>query len=249
MAAGDPLQPFLHGDPLTPSGAGPATLAGAIGHEFTRPELAAEALTHRSALDRRPELKATFPHGNERLEFLGDRVLSLAMADLLLRRFPHEREGELNRRHAAMVQAATLVKVAGAIGLGAWIELGESERAQGLVKPNILADALEALLGAIFLDAGFAAAAACVERLWDHLLSQHPAALRDPKTALQEWAQARRLPLPDYREVGREGPAHAPVFVVDVAIKGHEPGRGRGGSKREAERLAAMAMLERLDTT
>ena len=247
MAAGDPLQPFLHGDPLTPSGADPQALAGAIGHEFARPELAAEALTHRSALDRHPERKAAFPHGNERLEFLGDRVLSLAMADLLLRRFPNEREGELNRRHAAMVQAATLVKVAEGIGLGALIGLGDSERAQGVVKPNILADALEALLGAIFLDAGFAAAAACVERLWAELLSLHPAATRDPKTALQEWAQARRLPLPYYREVGREGPAHAPIFVVDVAIKGHEPGRGRGGSKREAERLAAMAMLERLD--
>ena len=249
MAASDPLQSLLHGDPLTPAGADLAGLAGVIGQEFVRPELATEALTHRSALDRHARLKAAFPHGNERLEFLGDRVLSLAMADLLLRRFPHEREGELNRRHAAMVQAGTLVKIATTIDLGTWIGLGESERAQGVVKPNILADALEALLGAIFLDSGFAAAAACVERLWSDLLSQHPAATRDPKTALQEWAQARRLPLPDYREVGREGPAHAPVFVVDVAIKGHEPGRGRGGSKREAERLAAVALLERLGPT
>ncbi len=259
MAAGDPFQPLLHGDPLKPDDVDPSTddvdltaLAETVGHVFARVELAAEALTHRSALDRQPELKAAFPHGNERLEFLGDRVLSLAMADVLLRHFPHEREGELARRHAAMVRAATLVEIAEALGLGVHIRLGDSERAQGsaaggAVKPTILADALEALLGAVFLDAGFAAAAACVERLWRDRLDSRATAPRDAKTALQEWAQARRLPLPDYREVGREGPAHSPVFVVDVAIKGHEPGQGRAGNKREAERLAAIALLERLN--
>jgi ribonuclease-3 len=223
-----------------------AALSREIGHDFATAELAAEALTHRSALDRQPKLKAAFPNGNERLEFLGDRVLSLAMADLLLRRFPHEREGELARRHAALVQAGTLVEIAEAIGMGAHIRLGDSERV-GMVKPNILADALEALLGAIFLDAGFAGAATCIERLWGERLDSQVVAPRDPKTALQEWVQARRLALPAYREVGREGPAHAPVFVVDVAITGHEPARGRGGSKREAERLAALALLEALE--
>jgi ribonuclease-3 len=255
MARGDPLQPLFHGHPLTSRDARSSTfdvdlaaLTKGIGHAFTRSELAAEALTHRSALDRQAELKAAFPHGNERLEFLGDRVLSLAMAELLLRRFPHEREGELARRHAAAVRAGTLVEIAEEIGLGAHIRLGDSEKARnGVVKPNILADALEALLGAVFLDAGFAAAAASIERLWGERLSSHATAPRDPKTTLQEWAQARRLPLPAYKEVGREGPAHAPVFVVDVTIKGHEPSRGRGGSKREAERLAASALLERLD--
>ena len=238
MAAGDPLQPLLHGDPLKP------TLLD-LGHDFARPELLAEALTHRSALDRQPDLKAALPHGNERLEFLGDRVLSLAMADLLLRRFPHEREGDLARRHANLVRAATLAEIAAEIDLGAHIHLGDSET-QPEVRPTILADALEAVLGAIFLDAGFAAAAACVERLWGERLSAMLAAPRDAKTTLQEWAQARRLPLPAYREVGREGPPHAPVFVVAVSIKGHEPGRGRAGNKREAERLAAVALLERL---
>jgi ribonuclease-3 len=254
MATGDPIQPLLHGDPLKPDDvdrsafdAALSALADGMGYSFAHVELVAEALTHRSALDRRPALKAAFPHGNERLEFLGDRVLSLAMADVLLRHFPHEREGELARRHAAMVRAATLVEIAEALGLGAHIRLGDSERAQGTVKPTILADALEALLGAVFLDAGFAAAAGCVEQLWRDRLDSRATAPRDAKTALQEWAQARRLPLPDYREVGRDGPAHAPVFVVDVAIKGHEPGRGRAGSKREAERLAAVALLERLN--
>jgi ribonuclease III len=250
MAAGDPLEPLLHGNQLSSTDVDPAALSKGLGHAFVRSELVAEALTHRSALDRRPELKAAFPHGNERLEFLGDRVLSLAMAELLLKRFPGEREGELARRHASLVRAETLVEIATAIGLGSHLRLGDSELAQGdKVKPNILADALEALLGAVLLDAGFAAAATCVQRLWGERVSEQVVAPRDPKTALQEWAQARRLPLPAYREVEREGPPHAPVFVVDVALKGHDPARGRGGSKREAERRAAITMLERLERT
>jgi ribonuclease-3 len=243
MASRDPLQPLLQGDPLKPTL--PESLPD-LGHDFARPELLAEALTHRSALDRQPDLKAAFPHGNERLEFLGDRVLSLAMADLLMRRFPHEHEGDLARRYSALVQASTLAEIAGAIGLGAALTLGDSERNEDGVRRTILADAMEAVLGALFLDAGFAAAAAVIERLWGERLSATLAAPRDAKTSLQEWAQARRLPLPSYREIGREGPAHAPVFVVDVSVKGHEPGLGRAGSKREAERLAAVALLERL---
>jgi ribonuclease-3 len=248
MAAGDSLQPLLPGDPLKPGDATLAALAKGIGHAFARPELAAEALTHRSALDRQPALKAAFPNGNERLEFLGDRVLSLAMADLLLRHFPQEREGELARRHNALVNADTLAEVAEAIGLGAQVVLGASEKGKG-VQPAILADALEALLGAIFLDAGFAVAAGVVERLFSDRLIAQETAPRDPKTELQEWAQARRLPLPKYREVDREGPVHAPVFVVDVVVKGLEPAQGRGGSKREAERLAAAVLLDRLART
>jgi len=253
MARGDSFQPLLHGNPQTTDvdrSAADADLAAGIGHAFARAELLAEALTHRSALDRQPELKATFPNGNERLEFLGDRVLSLAMSDLLLRRFPHEREGELARRHAALVKALTLVEIAEEIGIARYIRLGDSEKAaDGRVKPTILADAVEALLGAVFLDAGFDKASASVARLWGRRVDEHLSAPRDAKTTLQEWAQARRLPLPDYREVGREGPPHAPVFVVDVTVKGHEPGRGRGGSKREAERLAATALLERVEKT
>ncbi len=246
MARGDPLQSLLHGDPLTPAAVDLGALAQGLGHRFARAELAVEALTHRSALDRRPELKAAYPHGNERLEFLGDRVLSLAMADLLLRRFPHEREGDLARRHAALVQAATLIDIARATGLGSHIALSDSERQTGEVRPAILADAFEALLGAIYLDAGFEEAARCIELLWGERLNSETAP-RDPKTTLQEWAQARRLALPSYREVGREGPAHAPLFVVEVTIKGRDPARGRGGSKREAERLAAQSLLDQLE--
>lgn len=248
MAAGDSLQPLLPGDPLKPGDATLAALAKGIGHAFARPELAAEALTHRSALDRQPALKAAFPNGNERLEFLGDRVLSLAVADLLLRRFPHEREGELALRHNALVSAGPLAEVAESIGLGDHIVLGASEKGKG-IQPAILADSLEALLGAIFLDAGFEVAASVIERLFSDRLTAQRTAPRDPKTELQEWAQARRLPLPKYREIGREGPVHAPIFVVDVAVKDQEPAQGRGGSKREAERLAAAALLDRLVRT
>lgn len=250
MARGHSLQSLFHGNPLTVDDVDLSALSGGLKHVFARPRLAAEALTHRSALDRRPDLKLAFPHGNERLEFLGDRVLSLAVAASLLRRFPQEREGELARRHAALVRAETLVELATAAGLGSLIRLGDSERAHGgTVKPTILADALEALLGAIFLDSGFEAAAQCIENLWGERLDRQVVAPRDPKTALQEWVQARRLPLPSYNEVGREGPPHTPEFVIDVTIKGHEPARARGRSKREAERLAAAALLERLGGT
>jgi ribonuclease III len=185
MARGDTLEPLLHGNPLNSTDVDFAALSKGVGHVFVHPELASEALTHRSALDRRPELKAAFPNGNERLEFLGDRVLSLAMADLLLRRFPNEREGELARRHAALVRAETLVEIATEIGLGDHLSLGDSERTPGTnVRPNILADALEALLGAIFLDAGLEAAAASVAVLWGARLSSRVAVPRDPKTAL-----------------------------------------------------------------
>ncbi len=257
VAERDPLQPLLHGHPLSALAAdlaaNPAVdlaaLAAILGHTFRNAELAAEALTHRSALDGQPSLKVRFPNGNERLEFLGDRVLSLAMADFLLRRYPHEREGELARRHNAMVSAPTLAEVAESLGLGVYLSLGASEKSTEGVKPAILADAFEAVLGAIFLDAGFAIAAGVVERIFGSRLNAQVTAPRDPKTALQEWAQARRLPLPAYNEVGREGPAHAPIFVVEVMVKGQSPERGRAGSKREAERLAALALFERLDGT
>src|SRR5260370_41997315 len=145
MAAGDPLQSLLHGHPLRLSDASLAALATGIGHAFARPELAAEALTHRSALDRQPALKAAFPNGNERLEFLGDRVLALAMANLLLRRFPNEREGQLARRHAALVSARTLGEIAQAIGLRDHL-IGY--RGAPPATKAILSDMLEALLGA-----------------------------------------------------------------------------------------------------
>ena len=234
MAAGGrkPDRPLLHGNPLR------------LDHTFARPELLVEALTHRSALDRQPDLKAAFPHGNERLEFLGDRVLSLAMADLLLRRFPAEREGQLARRHAALVSARTLGEIAGTIGLR---DLMIGYRGAPPPTPAILADMLEALLGAVFVDAGFAAAAALVERLWDDRLASDTTAPRPPKTQLQEWAQGRGLALPVYRQIGREGSEHEPVFLVEVKVGTQPVAQGRGQTKRDAESAAASALLDQLN--
>jgi len=244
VAAGDPLQPFLHGDPLNDVDL--VALGASLGHRFANAALAVEALTHRGTLDRRADLKAAYPHGNERLEFLGDRVLSLAMADLLLRRFPAEREGQLARRHAALVSARTLAEIAAAIGLAdhriAW-------RGAPAATATILSDMLEALLGAVYLDAGYAAAAQVIERLWgDRLGSQH-AAPRPPKMHLQEWAQGRGLPLPSYRQVRREGSEHEPQFLVEVTVGDLEPAQGRGPTKRAAESAAAAQLLERLGGT
>jgi ribonuclease-3 len=246
MAAGHPLQSLLHGDPLKASDVDLAALAGKLGHDFSRRELAIEALTHRGALDRRPDLKAAFPYGNERLEFLGDRVLSLAMVDLLLRRFPQEREGQLARRHAALASARTLTEIARSIGLGDHLIAYPGAPP---ATPAILSDMLEALLGAIFLDAGFAAAAAAVERLWgERLGSAHPER-RPPKMQLQEWAQGRGLALPVYRQVGREGSEHEPVFLVEVKVGTLPAAQGRGQTKRDAESAAASALLEQLSKT
>jgi len=251
MANSDSLQPLLPGHPLKD---GPliqgdvdlASLGDRLGHSFNRAELAVEALTHRGTLDKRADLKAAFPHGNERLEFLGDRVLSLAMADLLLRRFPDEREGQLARRHAALVSARTLGEIANAIGLK---EHRITYKGAPAATPAILADMLEALLAAVFLDAGFVAAAAVIERLWgERLGSQHPAP-RPPKTQLQEWAQGRGLALPAYKQIGREGSEHEPVFLVEVKVGTLTPARGKGSTKRDAESAAATLMLEQLSKT
>jgi ribonuclease-3 len=243
MASGDTLQPLLHGNPLKPGDVDLAALGGKLGHSFKRAELAVEALTHRGTLDKRPDLKAAFPHGNERLEFLGDRVLSLAMADLLLRRFPDEREGQLARRHAMLVSARTLGEIANAIGLK---EHRIAYKGAPAATPAILADMLEALLAAVFLDAGFEAAAEVIERLWgERLGNQHPAP-RPPKTQLQEWAQGRGLALPAYKQIGREGSEHEPVFLVEVKVGALTPARGRGSTKRDAESAAATLMLEQL---
>lgn len=243
MAERGALQPLLHGHPLKPGDVDLEALASRIGYGFTRAELALEALTHRGTLDRRADLKDAFPHGNERLEFLGDRVLSLAMADLLLRRFPRDTEGQLARRHGALVSARTLGEIALEAGLP---EFRVTYRGAPEPTPAVLADMLEALLGAIFLDGGFAPAAETVQRLWGERLASDAAAPRPPKTQLQEWAQGRGLSLPAYREIGREGSEHEPVFQVEVTVRGQAPAQGRGVTKREAESAAAAALLERL---
>jgi ribonuclease-3 len=195
-----------------------------IGHAFARPELLTEALTHPSALpplkQGRRRARRTAPRGGyERLEFLGDRVLGLVIADLLWRGFEHEQEGPLPRRLTHLVRRDALARVADTIGLDQYLQLSPAEAAAGAARnPGILADVLEAVIAAIYLDGGFAAAFAFVERFWEPLIAEMEGPPRDPKTSLQEWAQARGLPLPDYRLIGTSGPDHAPHFTVAVRV-------------------------------
>jgi ribonuclease-3 len=211
-----------------------------LGHEFKRPQLLREALTHASAAARDAP-------GYERLEFLGDRVLALVVADLLLARFPHEREGALARRHAQLVRRETLVDIARAIGLGRFLILTRGEDDAGAREHDgVLADMLEAVIGALYLDGGIAAARTFLEAQWRPRLDADPTPPQDGKTALQEWAQGRGKPLPDYREVARSGPPHAPVFAVEVSVDGETPEVGEGRSKRMAEQAAAERLLTRL---
>ncbi len=223
----------------------PAALAERLGHRFARPELLVRALTHPSAAKHRGARDDSY----ERLEFLGDRVLGLIVADLLLARFPDEAEGALAVRHAELVRRETLAEVAGAIGLDAYLRLAKGEEAAGeRHNPALLANACEAVIGALYLDGGLAVAWAFVERLWGARLEAEARPPQDAKTALQEWAQARALGLPKYREVGREGPAHEPYFTLEVEVAGAaaQPARGEGRSKRLAEQAAAACLLARL---
>ncbi len=211
-----------------------------LGHSFGRPELLRAALTHPSAAERKQQ-------SYERLEFLGDRVLGLIVADLLMTRFPREPEGALARRLAALVRKETLAEVAETLDLGRDMILAKPEREAGEQNnPGLLSDVLEAGVGALYLDGGLDAARRFLEPLWAPLLEADRTPPQDAKTALQEWAQARGLPLPAYREIGREGPPHDPVFNVEVEVAetGQESGTGR--SKRLAEQAAATSLLARL---
>jgi len=220
------------------------SLAQLLGHEFTNQDLLAEALTHPSALARRGGKRRHY----ERLEFLGDRVLGLVVAELLWRRFPNEAEGELTRRHADLVRRDAVAEVAHALGLKPHLIVSPSEDAAGVRdNPRVLADVCEAVIAALYLDGGLAVAAAFVERWWEARLRASGAPPRDPKTALQEWAQKRGLPIPVYRTVPGDGPAHRRIFTVTVRVEGLPPATATGRSKRAAETAAAAAALAALD--
>jgi ribonuclease-3 len=222
----------------------PVALDAFLDHEFARLDLLTEALTHRSAVRRRGGAK----RGYERLEFLGDRVLGLIVAELLWRRFPDEAEGELTRRHTHLVRREALAEVAMAVGLGPRINVSRGEDAAGVRhNPSVLADVCEAVIAALFLDGGLGAARHFVERWWEPRLAALAAPPRDPKTALQEWAQARGLPLPAYRTVATEGPAHRRRFTITVSVEGLPPATATGASKRAAETAAAAAAIATID--
>jgi ribonuclease-3 len=216
-------------------------LAEKLGHAFARPELLQRALTHSSARARGPKT-----HDYERLEFLGDRVLGLVVAELLIEKFPDAREGDLARRFNRLVRKETCAEVADGLDLGAFVIMSASEaQSGGRGKQTILGDACEAVLGAVFQDAGYDAARAIIRRLWSGRIDGGAPPLRDAKSALQEWAQGRGLALPEYSETAREGPDHAPRFTTRVELEGIEPAHGEGASKRDAEQSAATAMLVR----
>jgi len=185
---------------------------------------------------------------NERLEFLGDRVLGLVVAELLWQADPEATEGDLARRYNHLVRKEACAAVARAIDIGAYLILSTSEEdSGGRDKDTILGDAMEGLLGAIFVDGGFDVARNIVREHWADLIAKMPAVAVDPKSALQEWAQGRGLPLPRYRELARSGPDHKPVFKAQVEIKGCEPATGEGLNKRAAQQAAAAALLLRLE--
>jgi ribonuclease-3 len=218
----------------------PAGLEDRIGYRFGDLILLREALTHSSAAGRGRRAVRS----NERLEFLGDRVLGLVIADLLIRRFAKEGEGALSRRHAALVRRETLAEIAIEIALGDYLVLARSEdETGGRSKSATLANGLEALIGALYLDGGLTPAAAFVARHFGPRLAAMRAPPRDPKTALQEWAQARGLALPDYRVLEVAGPAHEPRFEVSVQVADRPPVTAVAGSKRAAEQAAAEQLM------
>ncbi len=221
-----------------------ASLIAELGYEFRQPDLLAEALTHQSATEGEGRGRRNL----ERLEFLGDRVLGLVVARLLMEEFPDEKVGQLARRHAALVRAEALARVARQLDLGEHIVLSRGEREQdGGENPGTLADCCEAVVAAVFLDGGLEAAGNLIRRYWLPMLREDASPPQDAKTGLQEWAQARALPLPSYTVVRREGAAHAPVFEVECAVEGLPPVRAEGRSRRAAEQSAAGRMVDRIE--
>jgi ribonuclease-3 len=212
-----------------------------IGHIFRQPELLARAVTHASISSlTRPD--------NQRLEFLGDRVLGLVMAEALLGADGTATEGQLAPRFNALVRKETCAEVAREIGLGEVLKLGRSEMMSGgRRKEALLGDALEAVIAAVYLDAGFEGAKAMVLRIWGPRVGAVDHDARDPKTSLQEWAQARGMPPPEYKEADRSGPDHQPMFTVEVTLISGDAERAQAGSKRVAEQTAARTLLARLE--
>ena len=247
MAVRNPLVAPVLGDQLI-SAPTPAQEAAQsiLGHRFARPELLAEALTHRSAALDHWAGKKVFSASNERLEFVGDRVLGLLIAEWLAERYPKENEGELGRRLAPLVSHPVLAGIADRLGFSNCLSVAPSESKAGVRKlATVLADAMEAVIGAVYLDAGLEVARGFVRRAWEPTMAAQVAPPKDAKTGLQEWAMHRALALPHYEVVSSEGPSHAPVFVISVTIAG-QTATAQAGSKRQAEQAAAAELLGKL---
>ena len=218
---------------------GMAEAAARLGHDFAEPDLLIEALTHPSVGGARD---------NQRLEFLGDRVLGLVVAEALLQDDLAAAEGDLAPRLNALVRKETCAAVARSIDLGAALRMGRSEMISGgRRKQALLGDAMEAVIAAVYLDSGLEAAREVVLRLWGDRIVEAREQGRDAKTALQEWAQARGMPPPDYNDLDRMGPDHAPVFSVEARLADGQAAMGQAASKRAAQQAAAGALLTRLE--
>jgi ribonuclease-3 len=241
MAVDGALGPHLRPDPLEAMArrkSDPAELQARLGHVFADPDLLTRALTHVSG--------ARGGQSYQRLEFLGDRVLGLAVSEMLVRAFPHATEGELSQRLSDLVRREACAAIAEAWDVGPHLILGTGEvQSGGRANRAILADAAEAILGAVFMDAGYEPARALVERAVAEQVREPRKPPRDAKTALQEWAQGLGRPTPVYVMIERSGPDHAPRFQVAARVKGAEQAIGTGSSKRAAEQDAAQQILMR----
>ncbi len=236
MATGNPLEPPPDRDQVTDS---------AFGHVFRRPELLREALTHRSAVPRNAG-RASTVRSNERLEFVGDRVLGLLMAEWLAERFPHEPEGLLARRHAELVAEPQLASIGAALGLSGMLIVAPNEARAGVGRGvTVVADAMEAMLGAVYLDGGLDAARRLVREAWADAIGAQAKPPKHPKSGLKEWLEARGAILPPFVELSRTGPAHAFEFTVSVSAMGYT-GTGCASTKQMAERDAAADLLRQL---
>lgn len=251
-----PVGPLLQGHQLSDMGAGAdkndavdlRPLEQALGYQFFGRRHAVAALTH-SSMRVSAEGRRVASESYERLEFLGDRVLGLVISEMLLFRFPSEREGDLAKRHTELVRRETLAEVAINLNLGPLIRMSRGEKdGGGQQKESLLADVVEALIAAIYLDGGISPVRSFIEKNWSPFLEAAKRPPRDPKTALQEWAQARALPLPIYELVTQSGPSHEPRFEISVTVEGQKPVVASAGSKRAAERDAAALLLERVTT-
>lgn len=225
-----------------------AALARNLGHDFRDPSLLDRALTHASVGEGAERDARGRPFlDNQRMEFLGDRVLGLLVADRLMRDLPTANEGEMSSRLHALVDKPTCARVAEAMGVGDAMRLSPGEAKQGgRRREGVLGDAMEAILAAVWLDAGIEAARAVFERAWAAELAAPPRrALTNPKSALQEWALGQGRPLPTYRIVERTGSDHAPTFTVEASVAGIPPLTAQGRSRQDAEKAAATALLQR----
>ncbi|MEM8590987.1 MAG: ribonuclease III [Pseudomonadota bacterium] len=213
-----------------------------IGHEFARPDLLITALTHAS-------LSSATRADNERLEFLGDRVLGLVMAEALLDADQAASEGQLAPRFNALVRKETCAEIARDIRLGEVLKLGRSEMLSGGRKKDaLLGDGMEAVIAAVYRDGGMDLARDLILRLWGSRITEVKDDARDAKTALQEWAQARKMPPPSYTEIARTGPDHAPEFTIEARLKDGRAASAKAGSKRLAEQAAAKALMDEVSS-